>query len=173
MITIKEVPMKKKCFVVTVVIALIACLYGWTSAQEATKQDVISMVEKAGKLIEEKGDAALVAISDPKGEFIDREKSLYVFVYDENIVLLAHPYLSGLIGQSLKGKPDEQGRMFRDEIVGKALTKGSGWTKYSYLKPVSTGKKITYRVKYEKNTYGKLFKHGGKKYIVCSGIYEK
>lgn len=81
------------------VFALIAGFYGWAGAQTATKQDAMTLVEKAGKLIEEKGDAALAAISDPNGEFIDREKALYVFVYDENIFVLAHPYLHDLIGQ--------------------------------------------------------------------------
>ena len=130
------------------------------------------MVEKAGKLIEEKGDAALAEISDPKGEFIDREKALYIFVFDKNVVILAHPYRPELIGQSMKGKSDDQGRMFHDQIVEKALTKGSGWTEYVYQKPVSIGDEITYQVMYEKNSYAKLFKHGDKKYIVCSGTYE-
>lgn len=73
----------------------------------------------------------------------------------------------------MKGKPDDQGRMFRDEIVGKALTKGSGWTEYSYQKPIeSADGKVLYQTKYKKNTFGKLFRHGNKKYIVCSGTYE-
>lgn len=154
------------------VLTVIAVCYGLAAAQTATKQDVINMVEKAGKLIEEKGDAALAAINNPKGEFIDRAKALYVFVFDENVVVLAHPYLPELIGKSMKGKPDDKGRMFRDEIVHKALTKGSGWTEYTYQKPVAIGEEITYQARYEKNTYGKLFKHGEKKYIVCSGTYE-
>jgi len=165
--------MKKRCFIVMAAFALIAGFYGWAGAQMATKQDAMNMVEKAGKLIEEKGDAALAAISDPKGEFIDKKKALYVFVYDENIVVLAHPYLHELIGQSMKGKSDDQGRMFHDEIVRKALTKGSGWTEYSYQKPTDSGwEGETHQVKYKKNTYGKLFKHGDKKYIVGSGTYE-
>ena len=124
-----------------------------------------------GKLIEEKGDAALAAISDPKGEFIDRKRALYVFVYDKNIVVLAHPYRHELIGQCLKGKPDDEGRMFRDEIVNKALTKGSGWTEYVYQLPPEVGGKVD-QITYRKYSYGKLFTHGNKKYIVCSGTYE-
>ncbi|SEM66870.1 cytochrome c [Syntrophus gentianae] len=165
--------MKKRLLIVMVAFALIAGFYGWAGAQTATKEDAMAMVERAGKLIEEKGDAALAAISDPKGEFINRKKALYVFVYDENIVVVAHPYLHELIGQCLKGKPDDQGRMFRDEIVGKALTKGSGWTEYSYQKPIESAEgEVLYQTKYKKNTYGKLFKYGDKKYIVCSGTYE-
>ncbi|MDY0187533.1 MAG: cache domain-containing protein [Syntrophus sp. (in: bacteria)] len=163
--------MKKRCLIVVAVFALIAGFYGWAGAQMATKQDVMTMVEKAGKLIEEKGDAALAAISDPKGEFIDRKRALYVFVYDKNIVVLAHPYRHELIGQCLKGKPDDEGRMFRDEIVNKALTKGSGWTEYVYQLPPEVGGKVD-QITYRKYSYGKLFTHGNKKYIVCSGTYE-
>jgi signal transduction histidine kinase len=165
--------MKKRYLIVIAVFALIAGFYGWASAQEAIKQDAITMVEKAGKLIEAKGDEALAAISDPKGEFIDREKALYVFVYNKDVVIVAHPYLPDLIGQSMKRKSDGRGKMFHDQIVKKALTKGSGWTKYVWQKPVSIGEEITYQDMYEKNSYAKLFQHGDKKYIVCSGIYEE
>lgn len=123
--------------------------------------------------IEGKGDAALAEISNRKGEFINREKALYVFVYDENIVVLAHPHLHELIGRSMKGKTDDQGRKVHDEIVPKALTKGSGWTEYSYQKPIATeeGESLS-QVTYRNIAYGKLFKHGGKQYIVCPGTYD-
>ncbi|MEN6330601.1 MAG: cache domain-containing protein [Smithella sp.] len=165
--------MKKGCLVVIAAFALIVAFYGWASAQESMKQDAMNMVEKAGKMIEEKGDAALAAISDPKGEFIDRKKALYVFVYDKDVVIVAHPYSSDLIGQSMKRKSDGRGKLFHDQIVKTTLTKGSSWTKYVWQKPVTIGDEITYQDMYEKNTYGKLFQYGDKKYIVCSGTYEE
>lgn len=163
--------MKKRFLIAIAVFALIAGFYGWAGAQEGIKQDAMNMVEKAGKLIEAKGDAALAAISDPQGEFIDREKALYVFVYDKNAMIVAHPYRSDLIGKSMKGQSDDRGKKFHDEIVKKALTKGSGWTEYVWQRPPKEGGEGG-DVTYKKNSYGKLFKHGGKKYIVCSGIYE-
>lgn len=154
------------------VFTLIVGFYGWVGAQMTTKQDAMTMVEKAGKLIEEKGDAALAVISDSKGEFIDREKALYVFVYDKDVVIVAHPYHPDLIGQSMKRKYDDLGKKFHDEIVRKALTKGSGWTEYVWQRPEGGESEIS-TATYRKNTYGKLFKHGKKKYIVCSGTYEE
>lgn len=165
--------MKRRYLSAIAVFVLIIGFYGWAGANEAMKQDAMNMVEKAGRLIEEKGDAALAAISDPKGEFIDREKALYVFVYNKDVVIVAHPYRPDLIGQPMKWKFDGRGKMFHHEIVKKALTEGSGWTKYVWQKPVSVGEEVKYQAMYVKNSYAKLFQYGDKKYIVCSGIYEE
>jgi len=166
--------MKKHLLIAFVICALFALFCGLAYAQRATEQDALRIVEKAGKLIEKKGDEALPAICDPNGEFFNREKALYAFVYNENIVVVAHPYLPELIGQCLKGKTDVNGRKFRDEIVRKALEEGSGWTEYTYQMPCSTEGDMAQssQVMRLKKTYGKLFRHGHKKYIVCAGTYD-
>jgi hypothetical protein len=128
------------------------------------KQAAMALVEKGVQLIAEKGEAAFEAISDPHGEFFNRETALYAFVYDEKVVIRAHPYKPGLIGHSFKGKPDVRGKKFRDEIVEKALIVGESWTEYSYEKPGVAGI-------YRKRVYGKLVEYNGRKYVVCAGIY--
>ncbi|MDD5455429.1 MAG: cache domain-containing protein [Candidatus Margulisbacteria bacterium] len=129
-----------------------------------TKEQVVGIVDEAAKLLTQKGDDALKIIGETNGKFHKGE--LYVFVYDENITMLAHPEKPSLVGKNFKGKPDVKGFKFRDEIVAKALAKGSGWTDYMYQKPESTGI-------FKKTTYGKLAKFGDKKYIVCAGMYAK
>jgi cytochrome c len=155
----------RKVIIVFVVLPVLFGLAGiaWTG-ERVTDEEAVALVEQAGKLIEQEGDAALDVISNPEGGFYFKDKALYTFVYNDNIEIIAHPYKPELIGNCFKGKPDCKGKMFRDEIVGKALTEGSGWTDYSYQKPGSQDI-------HTKKTYGKLFKHGDKNYIVCCGVY--
>lgn len=153
---------------VIVTFAILSLVFGlvcsvW-AGEKATDEEAIALVEQAGKLIEQEGDAALDVISNPEGGFYSKDKALYAFVYNDSIEIIAHPYKPELIGKSFKGKPDVKGKVFRDEIVRKALTDGSGWTDYSYQKPGSQDI-------HTKKTYGKLFKHGDKNYIVCCGVY--
>ncbi len=148
-----------------VFITLFTLLCGiWGPAHAEKEEEAMALVEKAVKLIEEKGEAALVAISKPDGEFFIKDKALYAFVYDEERVIIAHPYKPTLVGRSYKGKPDVRGKKFRDEIVEKAIKHGSGWTDYSYQKPGEKGI-------HKKKVYGKLVERDGKKYIVCAGVY--
>jgi len=155
----------RRVIVAFVIFSLVFGVAGIICAgEQATDEEAIALVEKAGKLIEQQGDAALAVISDPDGGFYFKDKAFYAFVYNDKIEIIAHPYKAELIGKSFKGKPDVKGKVFRDEIVGKALRDGSGWTDYSYQKPGSQDI-------HTKKTYGKLFKHGDKNYIVCCGVY--
>ncbi|PIE35964.1 hypothetical protein CSA56_01900 [candidate division KSB3 bacterium] len=153
-----------------IVAALTVCslwggIWGITYAQEKiSDEEAMALVEKAGKLLEKKGDAALEMIGDPDGEFFMKDNALYVFVYDPECVILAHPYKPTLVGRSYQGKPDVRGKIFREELVEKALEEGNGWTYYSYQKPGENGI-------HQKKVFGKLFESEGKKYIVCAGVY--
>lgn len=132
---------------------------------ETTDEEVLAIVDKAVKLFETEGsEAALEAINKEDGGFYIKENGLYVFVYNEAVEIVAHPYKPHLIGKSYKGKPDVRGKKFRDEIVSKALEKGGDWTVYSYQKPGEKGI-------HQKKTYGKLVEVKGVKYIVCAGKY--
>lgn len=164
--------MRKLIFLILLCVAISGVLFAEEKATEAsvkvkhtdesmTEKDVMAMLGKAVKLLNEKGDDALKIISVPDGDF--QEGALYAFVYDENVTILAHPDKPALIGQNFKGKPDLKGKKFRDEIVSKALA-GGGWTEYVYTKPDSTGLFL-------KKVYSKLAENKGKKYIVAVGMY--
>lgn len=126
-----------------------------------TEKDVMELLEKGVKLLNEKGDEGLKIISETNGEFHDGE--LYAFVYDTEVNIIAHPANPKLIGNNYKGKPDMRGKKFRDEIVQKALD-GGGWTEYVYQKPGSIGI-------FKKKVYSKTAEKDGKKYIVAVGMY--
>jgi len=146
------------------IICLLFCLS--VEASTVTETEVIDLVNKAVQLIKKEGLAAIKKIGDPSGKFYILSKSLYVFVYDHNCVIKAHPFKPTLVGRSYKGKPDVRGKKFRDEIVKKAITNGSGWTVYSYVKPDTPGI-------FQKKVYGKLVVVGKNSFIVCCGIYVK
>jgi hypothetical protein len=48
------------------------------------------------------------------------DPSLYVFVLDPSVRLVAHPD-PALQGKSMKGVPDAAGKLVRDEMVARAL----------------------------------------------------
>ena len=136
------------------------------SNQNVEEKDIINLVEKASNYIKSNGEAAIKYIGSPDTKYYLKNKSIYVFIYDENCILLAHPYKPTLVGRSYKGKPDVRGKKFRDQIVEKALKFGQGWTDYSYQKPKVEGI-------FTKKVFCKLVKYNNKKYIVCAGYYLK
>jgi hypothetical protein len=136
-------------------------------AEKATEDDAVQMVEMAGKLIEVMGDAALAVISDPSGRCCDKERNLYVFVYSDGVVLLADSMRHDVIGVSFKGNgPVVNNYRVSEIMVQKAMKEGSGWTDYPYMNPGSGQISM-------KHTYSKLFRHDGKNYIVCCGVWHE
>ncbi len=159
--------MKSKILIITLLCAVLVVLPRTSyPAETATEGDAVQMVEMAGKLIEVMGDGALAVISDPSGRCCDKERNLYVFVYSKDVVLIADSMRHDVIGVSFKGKdPVVNNYQVSEIMVQKALKKGSGWTDYPYMN-ASTGKISM------KHTYAKLFRHAGKDYIVCCGVWQ-
>jgi hypothetical protein len=158
--------MKSKILILTLLCAVLV-VFPRTSypAEMATEGDAVQMVEMAGKLIEVMGDAALAVISNPSGKCCDKERNLYVFVYNKDVVLIADSMRHDVIGVSFKVKdPVVSNYQVSEIMVQKAMKKRSGWTDYPYMN-ASTGKISM------KHTYAKLFRHAGKDYIVCCGVW--
>ena len=70
-----------------------------------------------------------------------------------------------MAGVSLKGKPDVKGKMFREEMLEKALKDGKGWVKYHYFNPKT--QQTMLKLSYFELANGS----DGKNYIVGSGRY--
>ncbi len=151
----------KKNIVIAIVIGLMSVFLCAGLSFAAGKDDAKSLVKQAAAFVKYQGKGkALAEISKPKGAF-DRGET-YVFAYDLQGVMLAHPKDKTLIGKNLIDIPDNNGKLFRKEIVDKAKSKGSGWVDYLYLNPE------TNEVEH-KTTY--LLKVGD--IILCCGVYKE
>jgi len=140
---------------IVVAMSFVLAAYADTSREEAK-----SLVEKAVKFAEKNGkEKAVAEFNKQKGQFDKGE--LYVFAYDMDITMIAHPKNPGLVGKNLRNAPDYQGKLFRKEIPDVMKAKGEGWFNYHYMNPE------THKVE-AKTTYCK--KQG--QIIVCCGAYQ-
>lgn len=149
----------------SVLVSLATCLIGLLSltcqSYASGKDDAKDLVKRAAAYVKYQGSGKAVAeINKPKGMFDKGE--LYVFAYDLQGVMIAHPKHPELIGKNLVTIPDSEGKLFRKEIVEKAKAKGSGWVDYLYLNPETNEME-------HKTTY--LLKVGD--LILCSGAYRE
>lgn len=128
-------------------------------AAKSEKDRAVDMVKAAAELVGKVGpDKALLEIGRADGPFVEGE--LYVFAYDLNGVIVAHPRNAKLVGKNMLEVPDVDGKLFRKEIVEVARTKGTGWVDYKY-KNAETGKVE------EKTTW--VRKVGN--LVLCCGVY--
>ena len=155
--------MKKMLMIAGVAVFLsMGCLAGYAgAADEGTKDEAVAMVKKAIEYIKANGnEKAFEEISNPKGQFIDRD--LYVVVYDMNIKCLAHGQKKNMIGKEMIDMKDTDGKEYmkeRQELMKKQTT---AWQDYKFMNPVS--KQIEPKSMYLEK-FGDL--------IVGCGIYKK
>jgi signal transduction histidine kinase len=142
---------------------LLVLLAGWLCAgvvYASEKDQAVALVDKAAALAQAQGkEKALAEISTAKGQFDKGE--IYVFAYDTQGVIVAHPKNPKLIGKNLLEVPDPDGKFFRKEIQEVAKTKGTGWVDYKYTNPEN--KKVELKTTYLKKV-GDL--------IICCGVYK-
>ena len=125
----------------------------------AEKDLAVTLVDKAAAFAQAQGkEKALAEISTAKGQFDKGEA--YVFAYDLQGAIVAHPKNPKLIGKNLLDVPDPDGKFFRKEIQEVAKTKGTGWVDYKYTNPEN--KKVEPKTTYLKKV-GDL--------IICCGVY--
>lgn len=145
----------------TIATMLMACLLVTVTAFTAyatDKENAVSLVRAAISYYQSNGlEKTIEEISNQNGKF--RNGSLYVFVYDVEGTMIAHPD-NGLMGLNLLNTPDAKGKKFRKEIIERAKNEGTGWVDYVYLN--KTSKKNE-----DKTTY---FEKSGD-LVFCCGIY--
>lgn len=143
----------KKILTLVSIISLILCA---TAFAESDSDKAVSVVKKAIGQYKASGlEKTLEQLSQPTTD------PLYVFVYDLQATMLAHPNNS-LIGQNLKDVPDADGKFFRRDIIANATGKGSGWTDYRYKNPKT--KEVEHKTTYCEKADDLIF---------CCGIYKK
>ena len=155
--------MKKMVIMVSVAALLsMGCLVGYAGAgEEGTKEEAVAMVKKAIAYIKANGnEKAFEEISNPKGQFIDRD--LYVVVYDMTAKCLAHGQKKNMVGQELIDFKDTDGKEYMKERIELMKKQQTAWQDYKFMNPVS--KKIEPKSMYIERS-GDL--------IIGSGIYKK
>jgi signal transduction histidine kinase len=117
-------------------------------------------------------DAAALADKDGKAAFTEFRKkdsewfhdNTYVFAYDLNGNVLLNPAFPKREGSNVAGQKDAKGKLFQDEIIQVAATKGAGWVSYMFPKPGQTEPS-------QKWTYVKKVTLDGIPGLVASGFY--
>jgi len=142
-------------------VAAFSVLGGLASAETgATKDEAVAMVKKAVAYIKTEGpDKAYPAISNPTGEFVDRD--LYIVVYGLDGMVLAHGANAKRIGTNQIDDKDPDGKAFVKERVGLAATHPSFWQSYKFMNPV------THKVE-PKEMYCERLDQT----VVCGGVYQ-
>lgn len=131
-----------------------------------TDEDVMALVKQTRAAIEKNATETFAKINRAEHPYKNKDNpSLYVFVFDTDLTVVAHAIKTKVVGKNVKGKPDIKGKKFRDEMLIKAKSQGSGWVDYYFLNPKSKETE-------HKKAYIELAKgDDGKEYIVGSGKY--
>ena len=154
----------RRIITIPLAVLLALCLAVPAFAEKATKDEIIAKVKEAATMITNKGqDAAFKEINNKEGKFV--WKDTYVFVFDLEGTLVAHPFTPHNIGMNQINWRDksEPPRQPIKDMVDVAKGEGEGWVKYMWYKPGEKvlSKKISY-----------ISRVPGQNLLVGAGIYE-
>ena len=155
-----------------VVLASVA-LAASVMAQSAVKDECVALCKDAAKFLNEKGiDAAIAEIGNKEGKFV--AKNTYVYLMDFKGNRLAHPYATPNDPKimPLFEMKDTTGKLFIQEQLEVAKTKGEGWTEYMYPKPEELKKPIPFKEKVSSKKLSYVYRVPGKDLFVVAGFFE-
>jgi cytochrome c len=164
--------MRKAAVIALVVLAGVA-LAASVMAQSAVKDECVALCKDAAKFVNEKGlDAAIAEIGNKEGKFVT--KNTYVYLMDFKGDRLAHPYAAPKDPKILPlfEMKDTTGKLFIQEQLEVAKTKGEGWTEYMYPKPEELKKPIPYKEKVSSKKLSYVYRVPGKDLFVVAGFFE-
>lgn len=129
-------------------------------------EQILTLVDQTCEDIEDDYEQCIFRINRSQAPYLDPDfSSLYTFVYDTTLTIVAHAANDYLVGQNFNNMGDVSGKLFRNEILNGAIENGNGWVNYIYSKPDYSGI-------YYKTTYYKIcMADNGNRYIVCAGKY--
>ena len=164
--------MRKAAVIALVVLAGVA-LAASVMAQSAVKDECVALCKDAAKFLNEKGiDAAIAEIGNKEGKFV--AKNTYVYLMDFKGNRLAHPYATPKDPKimPLFEMKDTTGKLFIQEQLEVAKTKGEGWTEYMYPKPEELKKPIPFKEKVSSKKVSYVYRVPGKDLFVVAGFFE-
>jgi cytochrome c len=133
---IRRQGMKKHLVLTAVILGMTVLPLVGVAGDKGTKEEAVAMVKKAIEYAKANGiENALAEISNPKGQFVDRD--LYITVYDMNGKCLAHGANPKMIGRDLIDNKDIDGKEFMKERINLMKTNTTAWQEYKFMNPVT------------------------------------
>ncbi|HTS22481.1 MAG TPA: cache domain-containing protein [Casimicrobiaceae bacterium] len=121
-----------------------------------------ALVDRAAALIDREGKAAFAEFRMKGSEWFHDDT--YLYAYDLQSDVLLNPAFPAREGTKVSGQKDANGKLFHDEIIRVARTKGSGWVGYMFPKPGQSQPS-------QKWAYVKAVTIDGVPGLVASGFY--
>lgn len=163
----------RKAVVIALVVMASVVLAANVVAQSSVREECVALSKDAAKFINEKGlDAAIAEIGNKQGRFVT--KNTYVFLMDFDGNRLAHPYAAPNDPKIMKlfDMKDTTGKLFVQEYIQVAKTKGEGWTEYMYPTPEELKKPTPFKEKKSAKKISYVYRVPGKDLMVIAGYFE-
>jgi len=163
----------RKVAVIALVVMVSVAFAASVMAQSAVREECVALSKDAAKFINEKGvDAAIAEIGNKEGKFVT--KNTYVFLMDLEGNRLSHPFPGPTAPQFMKlfEHKDTTGKLFVQEYIKVAKTKGEGWTEYMYPKPEELKKPTPMKEKKSSKKISYVYRVPGKDLMVIAGFFE-
>ncbi len=161
----------KKAAVIALAASLGVFIAATVLAESAVREECVTVCKDAAKFMNEKGFYPTVfEINKKEGRFVT--KNTYVFLIDFEGHLLAHPFNSQYIGMDMTGNKDSNGKLFVQEYIAIAKTKGEGWTEYMYPTPEELKKPTPFAEKKKSKKISYVYRVPGKDLVVIAGFFE-
>ena len=162
--------MRKIALIVLVVMVSVAFAAG-VMAQSAVKDECVALCKEAAKFMNEKGFYPTVfEINKKEGKFVT--KNTYVFLADLEGHLLAHPFNQQFIGMDMTDQKDSNGKLYVQDYIAIAKSKGEGWTEYMYPTPEELKKPTPYKEKKSSKKISYVYRVPGKDLMMIAGYFE-
>ena len=130
------------------------------ASEHATRDEAVAMVKKGVAFWKTNGnDKTYAAITDKKGQFIDRD--LYLVIYGLDGTVRAHGANEKMVGRNLIDLKDVDGKPFVKERVELGQKQETFWQDYKFTDPMT--KKIE-----PKRMYCERINDA----VLCGGIYK-
>ena len=141
----------------------LAAMIGTALVAQDTKEVETFMKEAVAFAKANPKEAFLNEVTRPTGRFnVQKTKRLYLTVYDEAGIVLAHGNKTQEIGVNQLEAKDKNGKSYIKDRIDLAKKKGGGWTEETKLNPK------TMQVQVKKSLVGY---QGGM--VICCGVYEQ
>jgi hypothetical protein len=163
----------RKVAVVALVVMAGVVLAASVMAQSAIKEECVALCKSAAIFINERGlDAGMAEIGKKEGKFVT--KNTYVFLMDLDGNRLSHPFPGPTAPQFMKifDTKDTTGKLFVQEYIKVAKTKGEGWVEYMYPTPEELKKPIQVKDMKSSKKISYVYRVPGKDLMVIAGYFE-